>query len=488
MPLALIAAAAALLGSLHVFPWDSDASFLVNDALMFAHNAEQDPWGTLMGHHPGYHVLVNGATAAGRAMDIERPGHFGIRLVSGLGAAATILLLAGMAGPGRRTVGVLFALPLVATRTFVLEAGTGENVVPGAAAALLAVWIASRPGARPVAVVATLTLAMVLRQDNLLLVPACAMLLALGRPPGDRLRPMTRVVVGSGVATVLLYLAAWRISDPDRDFISYLFYLAPPDAIAAAPMLVVNPVVVHLAVSGAAVVGMQWHLQVAPHVMVGSGFAAALLLAAWMLRGRHGNSRFAVAAAIVLACRIPFYSWFEPLNHEWWLVPLMLLSGVGASAARGQPVAGTTSRRVAVGVLVAVSIATLATHAPTTVTLRDRTLATARDLALELGAGRRCHYAAYGGRAQMALLLHRVPSVQLPLDVDVATARLSAAVEVTSRPTILLIDRFIYEGSPWAIRTAFDPLAKVVDSMRTHQGEKLLRHRGRVVVIGWNAE
>lgn len=488
MPLAFVVALAVMLGSLFTFPWDSDASFLVHDGLHYARNAELDPWGTLIGHHPGFHVLVNVATATLNTMGVERPGHMAVRIISGLGAAAIVLLLAIIAGRERRMTGILLSLPLIATRSFILEAGTGENVLPACAAALLALWAACRPRPRLITVGAAMTLALFMRQDNISLVPACALLFAFGRPPGERLRSAMLLVGGAGVATILLYVFTWRISDPERSFVGYLLYFAPLAPFGGPHAGVNHPVAAHLAVCGATISGEQWFGQIAPHLAVAGGFFVAVGSSAWLLRGREYGYRLGLGTLLVLGFRIPFYAWFEPLNPEWWLVPLVLLSGAAAALAPGIPVRRGGAHVLAVAIILAGATAVLVAHLPRTAELRDRTLAEARDLALELGAGRQCNYVAYEPNAQMALVLEHIPSVELRPPVEEAIRGLALRLEASPQPTVLLLDRFIRTGMPWESRSDFDPLSIYVDGLKQPPGARVLRRKGRVVVIAWNVD
>src|SRR5690606_31915566 len=132
-------------GACVVFPLDSDAAFVVFDPIWYGLNAAEAPERSVVAHHLLFHVLVIPLTQGLRAAGFGMPGHLATRVLSGLGAAAILLLFVAMAGPRRRLAGMGVFLLLLSSGGILLEAFTGENILPACAAALGAIWLASRP-------------------------------------------------------------------------------------------------------------------------------------------------------------------------------------------------------------------------------------------------------------------------------------------------------------------------------------------------------
>lgn len=488
----VLAAAGILAGCLLLYAWDSDASFALCDPLYAALHAEEAPWSTVSGHHPLFHVLVNGATAALDAAGVARPGHLAVRLVAGLGAALVVILVASCAGRGRLRLGLLVALPLLVTRGFVMVGATGENGLPACAAALACLMAAARPGCSLGLVSALSVLALLLRQDNLLLLPAVAAVLAWRLPAGKRLRPVVATLAGVAVATVAGYLVLWRVGAADSSLAEFLFGLVGAEqtwwAQGSGPDW--SHADFHLGVLGVAVAGQQWPAtSIQPHIWLGVGFAGVLILASLLLRGTARHWPFLLACLLVVALRFPFFLWFEPGNYEWWLLPLVLVAACGATLAGGRPATPTvtTRRWIGGGLLVALAAAVLALHAGSSWRLRDRTLARARDEALELGGPTPgCLYLAYGDRAKAAFDVAGVPNdmqrlgYRQPAEV---VPILGSILQEWPGPVVLLVDRFVGTGMPFR---APDPLAPLLDGYEDAPGERSLRERGRVRVLGWH--
>ena len=483
-------AACVFVGALTIFPWDSDASFIAHDPVFYAHDAEGRPWRSLVGHHPLFHVMVNVVTAALERANVAHPGHLAVRCVSGFGAACIVLLFSWIAGAGKRTTGALIALPLIASRTFIFEAGVGESIHTACAASLATLWLASRPDPRRLPVAISLVLALLLRQDNVLMVPAVAIAFASGQASGRRLRRTASLIGIAAVATLTLYLLAWRVSAPDVRLADYLLHVASPqwiDEMTAAPDSM--RMLAHCAVSGVAVVGQQWDMQALPHVAVGVAFVALLVAAGVLLRGRYASGRFGVAVLLTIGARAPFFAWFEPMNHEWWLLPLVLIGALVASWARGDNGSPPARRRAGHLTLLLMTAAILAAHMPWTYALRDRSVAHARDVAMEAGARfPDCRYATFGAHAHTAF--HVIRRDHLPMDGSIE-ATIDELRQVLSRgtaPIVLVLDRFAGTGMPHLLRQDSDPLASLLDDWKPTQGERLFRYRGRVIAIAWNLD
>ena len=483
-----------VLGSVNLFAWDADGAFAVNDGLWYAKHAEEEPWTRVSGHHPLFHVVLNATTAALASFDVPHPGHVGGRILGGLAAGVIVLTLGAMAGHGRFGIGVLCALPLLATRGFVIEAGTGENVLPACAAALLALWLASREQTPPSRAGLALLIALGLRQDNILLVPAFMVALD-ARPALDREAPgPLKTLAATGIATIALYLGCWWVGAGDVALTDWVFDLATNEGRAWAPDHgpLMDHVLPHLSASGLAVTGLQFApsrpAATIEHAAIGVGFMALLLVGGSLLRGDRRGRPFLLASTIAIACRFPFFVWFEPLNFEWWLATLTLIAGMAATLVAGAPVTSSRSKRAGVLVLFSIAILVGIAHGPGTAKLRDRRLARSRDAAISLGGEpARCRYLVYGARAHAAFHV-----VDLPHETDVLTSPDGATVQVqlaealARRPirTVILLDRWIGDGMPWTLRERRDALAPLLDSLEDTPTSRYLREDGRVVVIG----
>lgn len=486
----MLLAGLVLAGSIFLFPTWADASFAVNDPLWFAHAAEHDPWNGVMGHHPLYHVLVAGAAAPLRAAGVAQPADVACKVVSGFGAAAIVLLLGLAAGPRRRTLGLLCVLPLLASRGFILEAATGENVLPACAAALGTLLLACRRTPHLGAVGAALVLSLLLRQDNLLIVPGVALALALGRPRGDRLKPITLMIAASGVATLAGYALLWWIGAPDGQSLhAWMLKLALDDDGNLTPWGGPRGFVfgAHFATLGTAVTGL-CREDLTLHLVIGGAFAGLLLFAAAAARGTRPCGRFALAAAVVVGLRIPFFAWFEPINWEWWLLPMILVTALGVSATGGEPRTPAWIRR-AVGVLVlGATIAILWAHGPRTWELRERRMIEAARSAIELG-GTPCDFVAYGFRARTAFHVLQVPAFPIP-QPQPAEAMIQWAMKRMGggpHPMVILMDRFVGAGMPIELLSGSDGVFRYVDALEKPPYRAImLRREGRVEAIGWH--
>ena len=221
-----VLAVVVLAGSLLLYPWDSDASIIAHDPVYYAESGQSDPWGSVPAQHLLYHVLVNIVTGAGEVMGVEHPGHAAVRLVSGMGALALLLLICTIAGPGRRSLGALLCLPLLLTRTFVFEAAVGESVIPGAAAGLWMLRVSCQLRATTRLTVFAVVLACLMRQDNVLLVPVAMVCFALRASPGQGARRTFRVFGVAGAITAALYLIAWMVTEPQAELLEYVIHVA----------------------------------------------------------------------------------------------------------------------------------------------------------------------------------------------------------------------------------------------------------------------
>src|SRR5262245_4641651 len=96
--------------ALWLFPYDSDAAFVVHDPLYYGIQAERTPAESINPSHPLFHGLVLLLVAPLRALGVAMPGHAACRIVSGLGGAWLLLQICALAGRRRLLAGAAFAL------------------------------------------------------------------------------------------------------------------------------------------------------------------------------------------------------------------------------------------------------------------------------------------------------------------------------------------------------------------------------------------
>lgn len=486
-------------GAFFLYSWDCDAAFAVNDALFYGKTAEDRPWESLQGHHPLFHVLLSAAAPPLRAIGVAHPGHMAARLVAGLGTVAIVVLLCAIAGRNRLRAGLLCAMPFLLTRGVVLETATGETVLPACAAALWALWAASRPQTSVWRATLWLVVALGLRQDNILFVPGFAVAMAARLPKGNRLATVAKTMVVAAGGTIAIYAACWWVGGGEATFIEWLLELAQRDGRAWAPASGPDTrwLLPYVGASGAAVIGMQWDPFASwsgwAHAAVGVSFILLLLGAAGLQRGDRRMTPFIIAAMVTGVCRFPFYWWFEPLNFEWWIGTLTLVAAAAAAICSGTPVTNRKVRKIGVVMLLALPVVTAVAHAPTTWALRSRSLAEARDAAIALGGPpSTCRYLSYGLRPAAAFYM-----VNMRHSSNVLTAhqhpklRSQIRQALRERPvrTVVLIDRWVSNGMPWTLRRRTDELSDLLDGAESDSNTlKVIRDRGRVVVLGFNLD
>src|SRR5262249_5947309 len=142
------------------------------------------------------------------------------------------------------------------TRFFLFEAGVGENVLPACAGALGVLIVATRPAPGLVHTGLALLLALLLRQDNILILPAMLYALWTGSPAGSRVRGLAVLLVATGAAALGCSALAWLHSGAKGEsFLDYLLDLGRRDwrlAVAGQPVLA------HLDSFGVAAVARHW--------------------------------------------------------------------------------------------------------------------------------------------------------------------------------------------------------------------------------------
>jgi hypothetical protein len=480
----------AVTGSLLLVPPFSDLAYAQNDGLWFGDWAERDPRGSIVGHHPLFHVLVLAFLPLVRSLGIPHPGHVATRAVSGL-ALALILLLVARAGPSRRGAGpgFLLALALLSTRGFLVEAATGENVLLGVALALLPVLEACRPVPRRAMLVAGTVLALAARQDNILLLPAFA-IAARGWPRGERLRRGLASLLAAAAATALIYLVCWRVAAPDQSLPDYLLHVALREGRSWAPehgpRLADLPL--HLAALGAAVTGVLPGLDTrTTYAAIGAAFVAALLAHGLLLRGRSPfPGRLLLILLLALAARIPFFLWMEPANWEWWLLPLALVALFAARLGAGEPRLGRPFRVAGTALLLLVALCVALLHGPGTWDARGTDLhEAARELISRAGPPGRAVYIAGNQGAHSALHVHGIPhdtslSGAAP---EVLLERLAELARTAPVNLALLVDRSARDGMPYS-RTRFrDRYHAAFEDHEPPERWQLVGRRGLVMGI-----
>jgi hypothetical protein len=468
----VLVALMALGAALFLFPADSDAAFANYDGLWYGLNAERAGARCIVAHHILFHVAVIALVQPVEALGVPFAGGVACRIVAGAGAAIVLVLVASRAR-GRFLVGFGFAILLFSCRSFLVEAGVGENVLPACAAALAALVIASRPSPSPLAVGTAFAAALLFRQDNVLLLPAVVYATWTGLAPEGRGRRIVGALSAAGAAAAALSVAAWAIArSPGQSFAAWLFDLGRQDwtVPVAGPR-----VLAHADAFGIAAVGRHWEPQ-DHHLWIGAALLAAVALAAWCLRGDAAPSRFLRACALACAARVPFFIWFEAHNPEWHVLTWVLLAACGSAAAAGRPRASVFARAAGALLLIALPIVVIASHGPHTWRLRERNVMGAvRSLGnldgTEIFA--EGHHVATG----FSVLGKRRTVLEGSRDQNVAF--LFDRIARHPQPTVFVIDRMVLDGMPHAL----DHLSEY-DSHLDTRGDtdelKLVRWQGRV--------
>jgi hypothetical protein len=460
--LSLLLVAVVMIAAIALFPHDSDAAFAVHDGIWYAEHAETYAPGSIMPHHPLFHLVVLGVLEPLRAAGVAHPGHVATRIVAGLGGAWLLLQIAALAGWRRFAVGAAFALVVLGTRGFLVEMGTGENVLPAAAAGLFALVLATRPGGTLFAIGAALVIAGLMRQDNVFVAPGVAWAVAAARPAGARLPAVLKLAAGASIATAAGYVAFWLWSRrADEGLFEWTFRLALDGSwtgpkgfeIGQLPVYVFS---IALVMTGriAAPFDLEW--------VIGVLYVLAFLVAGFLLRGTTPHRRLVMPVVLTLVGRAAFHSWYEANNFEWLVMPIALVAAVSAGLCHGEPATGTAARRTGIALLLGLTAWLLIAHGKWTWALRERRLMTA---VVEVAGPewRRWRFIANGARPSEALhLLGARPFAEgAPLagtyrdlaikggDDAVFLANLAAELQARPVPTIVITDRFVMDGMPY---------------------------------------
>lgn len=329
---------------LATFPVRSDGELLGNDAIHYAADmAAGSCQGLAHPHHLLFHPLVALAALPAQLWREAPPTAINYlwaqQWISSIGGALFVLavfrLAAQLAGTLRATA--LAACAIVAAGTWLYSA-VGETYTPAAAALawLLVEAVQTKLGLRPSNVLRStlwLLLALLLRQDAILILPILPLLL------GARTSIIT--IGAAGTLSVCLYSFGWALSGSEQAFVPWLRGLIDQGTWGHAPGLTSWSLAVGLT-------GAAWNyglVELRPLFMRGD-FASfgslsaaalgslALLAAALMPKAvlfRSTTGKAALALALFALTRLCFFAWWEPSNmehHSTTLVPLFLLAAL----------------------------------------------------------------------------------------------------------------------------------------------------------------
>ncbi len=326
------------------FSVTSDGELLGNDAI---HYAADMAAGTCQGlvhpHHLLFHplaaLLAWPAQLWREAAPTTADYLWAQQWISSIGGALFVLavfrLAAQLAGNLRATA--LAACATVAAGTWLYSA-VGETYTPAAAALawLLVEAVQTKLGLRPSNVLRStlwLLLAILLRQDAILILPILPLLLGM--------RTSIVTVGAAGTLAVCLYSFGWALSGSEQAFIPWLRGLIDQGTWGHAPGITSWSLAIGLT-------GAAWNyglVELRPLFMRGDfasfgGLSAAalgsfaLLSAALMPKAiffRSTTGKAALALALFALTRLCFFAWWEPSNmehHSTTLVPLFLMAAL----------------------------------------------------------------------------------------------------------------------------------------------------------------
>jgi hypothetical protein len=477
-----------------LYPFDCDAAFAVHDAIWYGDGAERCPEQSINPHHPLFHGFVIALVPPLRALGVEGPGHVATRIVAGLGGAWLLLQICALAGRRRVLVGLAFAVVLFCTRGFLVEAASGENVLPATAAALFALTQAVRPNPNLLVTGAALTFAGLMRQDNAFMAPGIALAVARGLPEGKRLRGVMILGLGVAAATVAGYLLAWRVNVGGAEpFFYWLNRLGHEGSWSGPKEFTLSRLPVYWFSVVLAMTGRLQPVGVEPE-WLGLLYVAVMLAPAFLLRGTDPVRGMAVPIAITLVGRALFHSWYEADNFEWLVLPIAFILAYGAGRARGEPGTPVVARVGGALILIGLALWVLVAHGLSTWDLRERRLMSSveeaarvdytkwRFLAHEARVGEALYligidqYSGAGRReGTFSYLIPKAPNAEDFFDL--------LELELKKHPiqTIVIADRFVMDGMPDTMRADFVWGLDQGDL----PGWDIVRRRGRAYAGRW---
>jgi hypothetical protein len=460
------------------FPVDCDGAFASQDGVEYGLGADRLDPASINPHHPLFHAFALLLTRPLRALGVDHAGHVAVRILSGLGGAWLLLQICACAGRGRALAGAAFALPVLASRGFVVEAAAGETILPGVAAAVFALGLAAKSGARLTAVGAALTFAVLLRQDNVLVAPGVAAALWLARPAGTRAAAVAMTVGGAGLATVAGYGIAWMVAMrgnmPFFDWITWITRLGPwGRADEFGPR---SFGIYFTSLLDSMIGAFRPADEIRP--WLGIAHLAPFAAGAVLLRGSRPRLALLVPAAVTIAVWAVLHAWFLPSNWEYLIAPTALVAAAASGLAAGEPATPRAARLAGALLLVVFAAWLLAAHGPYTARLRERRLAEAIAEARREDPGE-TRWLAAGHRAKLGLDLAGVPAEGIAVErtLDDIFGQIVAALRRSPATALLITDRFALDGQPRSYREA--PRLPL-DSMPDPPRAKLLRREGLV--------
>ena len=408
-------------------PLYSDAQLLGNDAFAYGAALVSGEWPRLLDpHHLLHHLLAFGvlklqALGSGGSEATLADGLGALRIVSALGGAACAVLVGHFATRlSGRAAGWWLGAAFAFSAGPWLYSAVGETYLPAAAvgAWLFGELLVARREQRTAStlrIVALLTLACLLRQDSVLLVPGVLLLAGLRRGA---------LAVGlAGGASLGLYALAYGFASPDVGLGAWLRGLAETglwgEGFSLSRAWVTVATQQHALHYGVRF-GGGWAILsvVVTALLVGAAFAAG---GDWR---RPGLRIGLTALAVTIAGRLLFFTWWQPSNMEYHtptLVPGFLM--LALIAGRSNFPAHSTQRRIGPA----------------------------------LSAG-------LGGAAALSLLLGNGGCLFEPLRTTIGSEQAHAALEQAGQQGLVLaLDPF----SGFAIDLAAGPGARVAHAART---------------------
>lgn len=460
--------------ALWFFPLDADGAFSLHDSIIYGVIVETEPQWSLNPHHPGFHALQNALMPVLDVCGVTHPGFVAARILAGLGAAFALVLIARFA-KGRLLFGVCCAAAFATTRICAMETAVGEVNLPSIAAALWALREATAERVRPWRFGSSIVVALALRQDSILLLPALLTAAWMGLGPG-RFGLLLRVLCCAGLATLAVYAACFQFVRYEFDgrqihFHEWLVLYAHVPQMAATHAYGLERLAIYARSLGSATFG-QYSEAVWPHALAGSAWCVIVLLAGCLARADAARKRLGVAVLFALAMRIPFFTWFEPENCEWHALNLALVTALAASLGAGRAQAPARARLGAL-LLLALCAFAVATHGSGLLDLRRRNLMQSVETVVAVAGPDAAYFTLSNDRAAHALrFLHIYPRIHA---TDSAVLVDAFELVQKGRTVAFVTDRLVGDGLPWT-NWATAKGGALLEVMREHSPEDWTRY------------
>lgn len=446
MPLLLVVVLAPL-GLLFAFGGASDAVFAMYDPVFYAMGAEDLGVSSLNGHHPGFHALVLLLVQPLKAAGVHDAGFWACQSVAACGFAA--ILAAFAAAAGWRIAGLGILALFVSLKGVLLETAGGETVMPALGAMLWCLLTAADKTSPPRRLFWLCVLALLLRQDSLLMLPA--VLWMQWRVQGMRVKGLCGFTLRLGLTTAALYALSWWSSGTQRSLLSWLLQLLEVPARTWADgvsLPLIDRILVHVSAHGVAAVGSLQHGSIRVLALASLVAPAIFALLATLLRGDNPQQVLARGALITIAARAAFTIWFEPANWEWTVFALALTGLACAALLRGAPLTPAPSRVAAIMLALCAAAAALSLHGGGLMRLREPVLSgSATECRRLAGDSAACAFMDTGLRTSAAWVHQRVPPQHFELaghgSLEAAAADLVRQSPATAAHVCVLLDRNI---------------------------------------------